>query len=143
MGRKRISAELEKRVRKAAGNRCGYCLVSQQHIPTKLEIEHIEPKSKDGSDDESNLWLACGACNKFKGKKVDGYDAVTKRVVSLFNPRRQKWATHFKWSSDGIMIIGITAVGRVTVEALKLNNELALGARRVWVSVGLHPPKIK
>ena len=42
---------------------CMYCPV--QGVP--LQIEHIHPKSKGGSDRISNLGLACEACNKKKG----------------------------------------------------------------------------
>jgi len=42
---------------------CAYC--GAQHIP--LQIEHIHPKAKGGSDRISNLTLACQACNQQKG----------------------------------------------------------------------------
>ncbi|WP_260441293.1 HNH endonuclease [Microcystis sp. M31BS1] len=35
-----------------------------------LEIEHIIPKAKGGSDDEYNLWLACRLCNGYKGRQT-------------------------------------------------------------------------
>jgi hypothetical protein len=37
--------------------------------------------------------------------------------------------------------IGLTAVGRVTVLALDLNQPNMVRARRRWVMVGWHPPK--
>jgi hypothetical protein len=58
----------------------------------------------------------------------------------LFNPRRQLWREHFVWSGDGTQIIGLTACGRATVLALKMNNDDIVAARRLWVSVGWHPP---
>ena len=61
--------------------------------------------------------------------------------VALFNPRQQKWSQHFAWSEDGTKIIGLTACGRATVIALKLNNSLAVIVRRNWVKAGWHPPK--
>jgi 5-methylcytosine-specific restriction endonuclease McrA len=42
---------------------CAYC--SAQNVP--LEIEHIVPKSKGGTDRVSNLALACRPCNLKKG----------------------------------------------------------------------------
>jgi len=38
------------------------------------------------------------------------------------------------------IIVGLTPVGRATVEALRLNNEIAVEVRRNWVLVGWHPP---
>lgn len=34
----------------------------------------------------------------------------------------------------------LTPVGRATVEALQLNNEFIMPARRHWVMAGWHPP---
>ena len=41
---------------------CAYC--GKKEVP--LEIEHIVPRAKGGSDRVSNLTLACGPCNKAK-----------------------------------------------------------------------------
>jgi len=45
---------------------CAYC--GKQDIP--LEIEHIHPKSKGGSNRISNLTLACRSCNEKKGNML-------------------------------------------------------------------------
>jgi len=55
MARFYISVEIERRVRTDARNRCGYCLSPQRLVMARLEIEHIIPISKNGSNDESNL----------------------------------------------------------------------------------------
>jgi len=72
--------------------------------------------------------------------REDAGHRYTGEAVSLFNPRIQVWGEHFAWSKDGIRIVGRTACGRATVETLRLNRELAVLARRRWVSVGWHPP---
>jgi 5-methylcytosine-specific restriction endonuclease McrA len=56
MARTYISAEIDRRVRADAKNRCGYCLSPQYLVMARLEIEHIIPLSKGGSNNESNLW---------------------------------------------------------------------------------------
>jgi hypothetical protein len=61
----------------------------------------------------------------------------------LFNPRQQRWVDHFSWSTDGAEIIGLTACGRTTVIALRLNNELAVTVRKNWIRAGWHPPVIE
>ena len=47
------------------GRKCCYC--DMQNLP--LQIEHLSPKSKGGSDRISNLALACAACNQKKGSQ--------------------------------------------------------------------------
>ena len=59
-----LSEDLRQRVRDAAGNRCGYCLSAQDYVYDVLEIEHLFPRALGGSNDESNLWLSCGRCNR-------------------------------------------------------------------------------
>jgi hypothetical protein len=105
-----------------------------------LEIEHIICLALGGTDDESNLWLACGLCNVFKGTQISAIDPLIGERVLLFNPRTQKWSEHFCWDKTGILIIGLTPVGRATVIALQLNNDLAVTVRGHWVRAGWHPP---
>lgn len=47
------------------GRKCAYC--GAENVP--LQIEHIKPKSKGGSNRFSNLTLACECCNKKKGNR--------------------------------------------------------------------------
>ena len=47
------------------GRACAYC--GAGNVP--LEIDHIHPRSKGGSDRVSNLTLACRACNQKKGNR--------------------------------------------------------------------------
>ena len=45
---------------------CAYC--GAENVP--LEVEHIAPKSRGGSDRVSNLAIACVACNRSKGNQT-------------------------------------------------------------------------
>lgn len=47
------------------GRKCIYC----DKVGVPLEVEHIHPKSKGGSDRVSNLTLSCNKCNQKKGNK--------------------------------------------------------------------------
>jgi hypothetical protein len=136
-----IPEEVKRRVRQQAGNRCGYCRSRQEYVLGFLEIEHIVPKARDGTDDENNLRLACRLCNHYKAAQTRGRDPLTGKQVALFNPRKQHWSRHFRWSSDGLSIVGRTACGRATVPALNLNNMIARMVRSRWIEAGWHPPK--
>ena len=65
-----IPEATRQRVRVAAGNRCGYCLLPQHLLPFELEIEHLLPTKRGGANDDENLWLACRACNTYKGSQT-------------------------------------------------------------------------
>jgi|SRR5262249_18653452 len=136
-----VPDKIAARIRVAAGNRCGYCLAPQGYVLQVLEIEHIVPTARGGSNHEENLWLACRLCNNAKGMKIYGKDPATKRPARLFNPRRQRWERHFYWNQDGVRVVGRTACCRATVEALNMNNEISLAVRHNWVRAGWQPPK--
>ena len=62
---------------------CAYCGAKD----TKLEIEHIQPRSKGGSNRVSNLCLACVPCNQKKGNQdikdfLKGKPDLLKRILS-------------------------------------------------------------
>ena len=142
MARPRVPAVLERRVRLAARNRCGYCLSPQHLVMARLEIEHIIPLAHGGTNEESNLWLACPICNGHKSDKSTAIDPQRGKRVALFHPRNQVWVEHFRWTEDGLRVIGLTATGRATVEALHLSDDPdALEVRSYWILAGWHPPK--
>ncbi|MGB9180132.1 MAG: HNH endonuclease [Pyrinomonadaceae bacterium] len=130
-------------MREAAHDRCGYCLSPQRFVMGILEVEHLVPRTRGGSNEEDNLWLSCSLCNRYKGAQISATDPLTGSTVQLFNPRQDSWSDHFHWSTDSVRIEGLTPVGRATVEALKLNNELSVEVRRNWVRAGWHPPQVE
>jgi len=49
----------------------GYCNGCKYHHQFKdLEIDHKVPRSKGGPDDDGNLQLLCGNCNRRKGDRL-------------------------------------------------------------------------
>jgi hypothetical protein len=107
-------------VRQRAGNICEYCrLIQVAQQWARFHVEHIRPRQHDGDDELNNLALACGHCNRFKGPNLASIDPVTDELTPLFNPRIDKWGDHFSLAEH--RILGITAIGRVTVAVLKMN----------------------
>ena len=140
-GKARVPRPLRERVARMAGHRCGYCQTPESIAGFRLSIEHIIPEAKGGRTVEGNLWLACHACNEFKGTRVLVRDPATGKRVRLWNPRRQKWPDHFSWSEDGTEILGLTPCGRATIDGLQLNRPELVAARSLWVQVGWWPPR--
>jgi hypothetical protein len=106
-------------------------------INIRFEVEHIRPVARGGKSDRENLWLSCRTCNAHKADRLSGVDPQSRRCVRLFNPRRQSWNRHFRWS--GIHIEGVTPTGRATVATLHLNDPAHLVPRQIWLTVELFP----
>ena len=140
MSGKRISATLRRRLSAWSGERCCYCQTQERVSGAALTVEHIVPEALGGASDEQNLCLACRSCNEHKAARVDALDPACGGTAPLFHPRQDEWNTHFTWSPDGTRVVGLTATGRATVEALNMNHPLILQARRLWVQAGWHPP---
>lgn len=124
------------------GERCEYCQTSEWIAGIALEIDHIIPRAKSGTNVQTNVCRACSTCNTNKGDKTEAIDPDTGIVAQLFNPRLQRWQEHFAWSEDGRLIIGLTPCGRATIDVLAMNNPRIVRSRDLWSSVGWHPPKI-
>lgn len=124
------------------GEQCEYCQTSEFVTGITLEADHVRPRSLHGPTSRENLCRACSSCNTQKNDQVEALDPLTQQVVMLFNPRQQRWSEHFQWRQNGTEIVGLTTCGRATVEALKMNNPRIVRARRLWVSVGWHPPQL-
>jgi hypothetical protein len=141
MSKQPIPRAVRARVAQSAGYRCAYCQTSEHVIGPLLEIDHIIPESKGGGSDETNLTLACPLCNSHKSDLTEAVDPETGQTAPLFRPRVDLWAEHFEWVQEGTIIRGKTPTGRATVLALAFNEPDVVVVRRLWVSVGWHPPR--
>ncbi len=137
----RIPVAVREQVRRRAHYLCEYCHTSERWQYSAFTMDHIVPLSQGGSSDANNLALACFPCNRRKSDRQEIVDPETRASVRLFHPRQDQWAEHFIWSRDGLSIIGRTAIGRATVEALELNRERARRLRAADQEVGRHPPE--
>jgi len=133
-----MRAALRTLVRSRAKNRCEYCLLHENDLPLyRFHIEHIVPRKHGGKDDADNLCWSCLHCNLSKSSNLTGRDPVTRRVVLLFNPRRQRWNRHFLW--DGPVLVGRTGHGRATIDVLNMNAAHRVELRRLLIQAGVFP----
>jgi len=80
----------------------------------------------------------CSFCNSYKGPNIAGYDPQLNKLQRLFNPRSDEWHDHFEW--DGAILLGTTAIGRTTVEVLRINAADRVAHRLLLIDSGLFFP---
>jgi len=126
-------------VRRRADYRCEFCRVHETDDPLfPFHVEHVVPRQHRGKDSANNLALACHHDNLHKGPNLTGVDPKTRKLTRLFNPRRRRWARHFRW--DGPILVGRTAVGRTTVYVLAMNLPVRVAIREALIAAGRFPP---
>jgi hypothetical protein len=106
-----------------------------------FSVEHIIPLDRGGKNESDNLALACQGCNNHKYNKTEAYDPVSHQLVPLYHPRQHNWQEHFNWNYDYSLLIGLTPIGRATIEALHVNREGVINLRRLLYAAQQHPPK--
>jgi len=141
MRKKGVPKGMRKQVRAESLPHCAYCHTPERLVGMRLEIDHVIPEAAGGATMLDNLCLICRRCNSYKHDQTDGIDPSTRRRAPLFHPKRQRWKRHFAWSEDGTHVIGLTACGRATVEALRMNDELIVELRQMWMEDGRHPKR--
>lgn len=115
-----MNESVRNQVRARARNICEYCrLIQAAQTWARFHVEHIRPQQHLGTDDLDNLCLACGHCNRHKGPNLASIDPVTNELTPLFNPRTDPWEDHFLLAEH--RILGVSAIGRVTVAVLNMN----------------------
>ena len=88
---------------------------------------------------ESQVRSVCVFCNSFKGSDISGIDPKTGKLTALYNPRRHKWTRHFYWQDAHL--IGHTAVGRVTITVLRINDPFRVELREMLIEERVFPPR--
>jgi hypothetical protein len=132
-----MDAALSRLVWQRAKRCCEYCRMSQEFERTPFEIDHIVARKHQGPTIASNLCLSCFYCNSFKGSDISSLDG--RKLTPLFNPRRHKWARHFRW--EGGYLVGLTPIGRVTVTLLNINDAFRVELREELIAEGVFPPE--
>jgi 5-methylcytosine-specific restriction endonuclease McrA len=113
-------------------HQCAYCLASN----TRLEIDHVHPRSKGGGNRISNLVIACRACNEAKADQpIETFLADRPEVLARI--QRQRKAP----------LVDAAAVNSTRwrlyegLKAFGLPVEVGSGGRTRWNRNGLALPK--
>lgn len=143
MSQTAIAPALRKLVADRARHCCCYCLTQEEIVGIQFTVDHVVAESLGGQTTADNLCLACWDCNLIKNNRIAALDPDTGMRVALFHPNQQRWEEHFVWVEQGALLVGVTANGRATIEALRLNRPLLVQARKRWISAGWHPPPLQ
>ena len=129
-----MTRRMRKQVRERARGRCEYCRLAAEFVEDRFCSDHIIAEQHRGPTTLDNLSFACCRCTRHKGPNLAGIDPQTGLLERLFNPRIDDWSIHFKW--ELAVIVGITSIGRATVEVLKLNDPPRLRVREQLIREG-------
>lgn len=79
-GRQREAVDRRMALSEAQNHRCCYCAIQTTRAgPHMATIEHVKAKSKGGTDDWTNLAMACLRCNALR-RNDDAYAFFDRRV---------------------------------------------------------------
>jgi len=131
----RPDRDLEQLVWQRAQSRCEYCYFPSGYAEAPFQIDHIIALKHGGATESLNLALSCFYCNSHKGPNIASIDPTSGRLVRLYHPRRDRWATHFRW--EGAKLAGLTAIGRATERALWFNHTLVVETRTWLIAEGV------
>lgn len=96
-----ISKKIRFEVFKRDSFTCQYCGNSAPNII--LEVDHIQPVSKGGSDDIMNLITSCFDCNRGKSDRILSDDAaINKKItqLNLLNERKNQLEMLYEYQSE-------------------------------------------
>jgi hypothetical protein len=126
-------------VARRAENLCEYCRAPEIAFNFLFEVEHIIPLSQNGKTELENLALACRSCNIYKSDFLNGLDDNGLETERIFNPRKDIWHEHFFVDVEDFTIVGLTEIGKGTINRLRLNSRLQIQAREQWNRLELFP----
>jgi HNH endonuclease len=137
MSKTYISASLRRMVFDRADGKCEYCLIPEALALASHQVDHAISEKHGGETVSENLALSCSFCNQAKGSDVGSIDSETGEYIRLYHPRRDLWVEHFQIDAGTGEILGISAVGRVTVRLLQMNRVAYLPERLLLLQAGV------
>jgi hypothetical protein len=132
------SRGMERLVATRAAGRCEYCRMHQALQGATFHVEHVIPRSRGGPSTLENLAWACPRCNLQKTNRVEVLDPATGTQTRLYNPRVDVWQDNFRW--DGFRLLGLSDIGRATIETLDLNHPRRMQIRQFEELLDFFPP---
>jgi hypothetical protein len=129
-----MKAALRRLVWSRARNRCEYCLLPADAASLSFCVDHIISRKHDGLTVAENLALSCFHCNSYKLDNIASVDSETRELARLFDPRTDLWSEHFAWNR--VELVGLSAIGRVTVRILNMNALERLRTRKLLLAGG-------
>ncbi|MEZ4298301.1 MAG: HNH endonuclease [Polyangiaceae bacterium] len=130
-----IPAALRRLVRDRAGGACEYCGLPEALSFSAHDVDHVVSLKHGGWTEEDNLALSCTTCNQHKGTDIASFDATTRSIVPLYNPRQDRWSDHFEVVEHRIE--GRTPEGRATSRLLQWNRLDRISERAALSRAGL------
>ena len=114
-------------VRRRFQFRCGYCGVAEADTGGELTVDHYQPLSANGLDDDGNLVYACFRCNLFKAGYYDpGTDPHSS--FRILHPQKDSFAAHIHEDDSGILV-ALTDLGSFHITVLHLNRPQLIAYR--------------
>ena len=132
-----VSDSVRNLVAKRANYCCEYCHIHQDDLVFTYQVDHIISLKHSGTNQIDNLAYTCSLCNQNKGSNIATIMLDSGRMVRLFNPRKDKWRTHFGLLNG--QILAKTRIGIATIHVLDLNNLDRVLLRKVLEEVGRYP----
>jgi hypothetical protein len=143
MSKTYISATLRRTVIDRAQNCCEYCLIPEMLTLASHQVDHIIAEKHGGATTPENLALSCPLCNQAKGSDIASIDPDTGDTVRLYRPRADDWIDHFYLENSSGAILPLTAIGRVTVQLLRINRLGSLPTRQILAQAGMMKIPVK
>ena len=134
---RQIPEMLRAAIAQRAEHRCECCRVFERDMVYRFQGDHILSRKHGGETILDNLAFACSTCNQNKGSDLGTFLPGSNRLTRLFNPRRDRWTTHFELIAGEI--IPLTKIGAATVKVLDLNHPDRIILRRTLIEAGRYP----
>jgi hypothetical protein len=102
---------------------CGYCGVSETEVGAELTVDHFQPRSRGGAEQEANWVYACFTCNNLKS---DVWAPDTARRI--LHPVNDDVSSHIAEEPDGTLT-GLTETGQFHIAQLQLSRPPLIALR--------------